>query len=90
MRKKRLALLVGQAFGLGALAAASQGFAQQAADPVQRVEITGSAIRQIAKETALPVTVITSEDLAKQGVNSVEQAAQLITANQGVVGTAPA
>jgi iron complex outermembrane receptor protein len=88
MRKKRLALLVGQAFGLGALAAASQGFAQQAADPVQRVEITGSAIRQIAKETALPVTVITSEDLAKQGVNSVEQAAQLITANQGVVGTA--
>jgi iron complex outermembrane receptor protein len=87
MRKKRLALLVGQVFGLGALAT-SQVFAQQPAAPtVQRVEITGSAIRQIQTETALPVTIINAEDLAKQGVSSVEAAAQLITANQGVVGT---
>jgi len=39
--------------------------------PVQRVEITGSAIRRAEVETASPVQVIVAEDLKKSGVTSV-------------------
>jgi iron complex outermembrane receptor protein len=39
----------------------------------QRVEITGSAIKRIDAETAVPVTVLRIEELKAQGVTSVEQ-----------------
>jgi iron complex outermembrane receptor protein len=39
----------------------------------QRVEITGSAIKRIDAETAVPVTVLRIEDLKAQGVTSIEQ-----------------
>jgi iron complex outermembrane recepter protein len=52
----------------------------------QRVEITGSAIKRVDAETALPVTVIRADDLAKQGVTSVEQAIQRIASNQSNFG----
>ncbi len=45
--------------------------APMAAAPVQRVEITGSAIRRAEVETASPVQVIVAEDLKKSGVTSV-------------------
>ena len=48
----------------------------------QRVEITGSSIRQISSETALPVTVLKTDDLAKAGVTNAEQALAFITSNQ--------
>lgn len=88
IQKRKLALLISQAVSAGALGT-SQVFAQQPTDqPVQRVEITGSAIRQIPAETALPVTIISAEELAKQGISTVEAAAQTISSNQGVIGTA--
>ena len=54
----------------------------------QRVEITGSSIRQISSETALPVTVLKTEDLAKVGVTNAEQAMAFITSNQSSVNSA--
>ncbi len=62
-------------------------FAQQQLD---RVEVTGSSIRRISGETALPVTIIKVEDLAKQGVTSTEQAISHIAANQSNFGASQA
>jgi iron complex outermembrane receptor protein len=42
----------------------------------QRVEITGSAIKRLPGETALPVQVLTREDIAKAGVTT---AAEILT-----------
>ena len=44
-------------------------FAQQ----VERVEITGSSIRRTEAETAVPVQVITREEVEKTGATNVEQ-----------------
>ena len=41
--------------------------------PIQRVEITGSSIKRIAKEGALPVEVITCDQIEEQGIVSAEQ-----------------
>lgn len=66
------------AFG-GALAvAAMPGMAQD--QKLERVEITGSAIKRIASETALPVQVVTREEIARSGVTSTEELLQSISA----------
>jgi len=48
---------------------------------MQRVEITGSSIKRIAAEGALPVQTITLDQLDKQGINNAEQLMTLISAN---------
>ena len=68
--------------GIAALAA-SPAIAQE----TQRIEITGSAIKRINAETALPVTVISVESLSKQGVTTVEQAMARIASNQSNFGS---
>ncbi len=72
-------MALGGSFGIASLPA----FGQQT---LERVEITGSSIRRISGETALPVTVIKVEDLAKQGVTSTEAAVAFIAANQSNFG----
>jgi iron complex outermembrane receptor protein len=49
--------------------------------PIARVEITGSSIKRVAKEGALPVQVITFDTLQKQGITSAEQLMATISAN---------
>ena len=46
-------------------------FAQEAAQPLQRVEVTGSRIRQVDLETAQPVQVMTQEQIQKTGLVTV-------------------
>jgi iron complex outermembrane recepter protein len=58
-----------------------------AAQDVQRIEITGSAIKRIGSEGALPVTTISVEELSKQGVTTVEQAIARIASNQSNFGS---
>jgi iron complex outermembrane receptor protein len=78
------------AFGSSLLTVAPGAFAQDTT--VQRVEITGSAIRRVDAETAVPVTVIKADDLKAQGITSTEQilasisAAQVQTTTAQVVG----
>jgi len=48
---------------------------------MQRVEITGSSIRRINLEGALPVQTITLDQLDKQGITNAEQLMTLISAN---------
>ena len=49
--------------------------------PMARVEVTGSSIKRVAKEGALPVQVITADVLQKQGITSAEQLMATISAN---------
>lgn len=69
----------------------STGAAAQ--DKLERVEITGSAIKRIDAETAVPITVVKMDDLKAQGVTSVEQimaslsAVQMIQSSSQQVGS---
>jgi iron complex outermembrane recepter protein len=55
-------------------------FAQQ--QQLERVEITGSAIKRIDAETAVPVTIVKMVDLKAQGVSTVEQIMSTLSAVQ--------
>lgn len=65
--------------------------AQEPADdsaPLQRVDITGSSIRRLAAETALPLTSIRAEDFARQGLSTAQQVLNSIPMNQTSVSSA--
>ena len=52
-------------------AAAQQADPQEAAASVQRVEVTGSSIKRLAAEEALPVTTIKADELVKEGLTTL-------------------
>jgi iron complex outermembrane receptor protein len=54
---------------------------------LERVEITGSSIRRVDAETALPVTIVTKEEIARSGVISTEALLQQISAAASQGGT---
>jgi iron complex outermembrane recepter protein len=58
--------------GLAAMGLASHAVAQTQAAP-ERITITGSSIKRIAAEGALPVQVISRSELERQGIASTEQ-----------------
>jgi iron complex outermembrane recepter protein len=60
------------------LAAALPALAQETT--TQRIEITGSSIKRIDAETAVPVQVITRQDIQKSGATNVEQLMQTVSA----------
>nr|WP_199068119.1 TonB-dependent receptor [Chromobacterium sp. ASV5] len=54
---------------------------------LDRVEITGSNIkRSIKQEQAIPMTIIKTDDLVKQGLTSVEQVVNSLASNQSSIG----
>ena len=65
------------AFGAGTLALGVN--AQDATQDLQRVTVTGSNIKRIDAETALPVQVITRAEIQRTGASNVEQLLQTIT-----------
>src|SRR5512138_3796458 len=86
----RYALLTGAA-------AAAAGPAYAAEQTIQEVVVTGSRIAQPNLETTSPVTQVTSEDIAVQGVTKIEDlvnqlpqafAAQNASVSNGATGTA--
>ncbi len=64
-------------FAVAVAIAASTAVAQQR----ERIEVTGSNIKRIEGETALPVTVITRDDIDKMGATSTEAILKRITAS---------
>jgi iron complex outermembrane receptor protein len=75
--------------GVSAVAAAlSLGLAGQAAAQatVEEVVVTGSFIRGTPEDAALPVDVISSEDLAKQGSPSTVELLKSLSVSSGVLG----
>ncbi len=63
-------------FGFAGLASAQD----QAGQPVEKIEITGSSIKRIEAETALPVQVLTRKEIEATGAQTVEQLLQTISA----------
>jgi iron complex outermembrane receptor protein len=79
-RRRLIAAAVAAAFPL---AAWSQTQSQQ----LERVEITGSAIKRIDAETSVPVTVLKVDDLKKEGIATVQQLLERVSAAQTSVAT---
>ncbi|MET0264146.1 MAG: TonB-dependent receptor [Duganella sp.] len=77
VRSVRLALAVLAGTTLFAANASAQE------EVVQKVEITGSAIKRINVEGALPVQRLTSEQIAKTGATSVAELVQALPSMQG-------
>jgi len=50
---------------------------------VQRVEVTGSSIKRIASEGALPIQTLTADDIRKSGATSVTDLIQALPSMQG-------
>lgn len=63
--------------GLGAHAAAWS----QEVQKIERVEVTGSSIKRIRDEGALPIQVITRADMQKSGITTAEQLISDLNAN---------
>jgi len=70
-------------FAVASAGLMSYAGAQQADAPMPRVEITGSAIKQIASETPLPVQIVTREEIDKAGVTTAAELMARISSNVG-------
>lgn len=87
-QKNVLARAVTYALAVGAGSAISAGVAMAqdaapAATPqkVEKVEVTGSSIKRIEGEGALPVTVITKAEIERSGATTANELLQLVSAN---------
>lgn len=60
------------AVGAAVLLAVAASAQAQAPTQMERVEVTGSSIKRVDSESALPVTVVTKEDIRRSGVASTE------------------
>jgi iron complex outermembrane receptor protein len=86
-RKSQVASALVVAFGslVGVHGAA---LAQDSGTALERVEITGSAIkRSIASESALPVTVLNTKELRESGITTVEEAIKTLSSSQSSQGS---
>ena len=74
VRRRPVAGAVSIAFasGIAATLGASPAFGQQPPERVERVEITGSSIKRIEAEGALPVQIITREEIEATSSPNVE------------------
>ncbi|OWQ91528.1 hypothetical protein CDN99_10325 [Roseateles aquatilis] len=75
-KRKSINLAALLALGAAALPATAQ---QQ----LERVEITGTSIKRIDAETALPVSVITRENIDKTGASNVQELVDRLSYNNG-------
>ena len=68
---------------INALATTAAQAQEAPASDVQRVEITGSSIKRIASEGALPIQTVTAEDIKKSGFTTTTELVQNLSAMQG-------
>ena len=80
-------MFTGSAVVAGLTMLAQPVMAQQNDAPMQRVEVTGSAIKRIDGETSVPITIIKMDDLKKQGITTIEQVMSNLSASQSSQGT---
>ncbi|PRC94183.1 TonB-dependent receptor [Solimicrobium silvestre] len=82
-RSMRSIFSSGIALGMGVLGGSALA---QEAEVVQRVEITGSSIKRMASETALPITIIKADTFVKQGLTTAEDVLNSLGSNQSSSG----
>jgi len=79
-RLQPIALLTRSLFAITACAGAAAQTADTPGQQLERVTVTGSSIKRVDSETALPVQVITKADIARTGATSTEQLLSSISA----------
>ena len=80
---KKISLAVSAALSSGLIGLAPSALAQSTGtQALERVEITGSLLRRIEGETALPTTTLSTDEIVKAGATNAEQAMSLVTQNQ--------
>ncbi|APV51786.1 hypothetical protein BWI17_20140 [Betaproteobacteria bacterium GR16-43] len=82
MFKKRMLIVQLASLGLAGSVGLAPAFAQQT-QKVEKIEVTGSNIKRIEGESALPVTVISRDDIQKSGVTTAAELIDKISANSG-------
>jgi iron complex outermembrane receptor protein len=85
-RKTKICTGLMLAFGGSLALTAPAAFGQAQTQQLERVEITGSSVKRIAVEGALPVITIKKEEIEKSGATSVVDLMQKLPAIQGQVG----
>ncbi len=88
MTKLSIALMQVLGAGLAATVASVPAMAQTTTQPAakERIEVTGSNIKRVEGESALPVTVITREEIDKSGATNAMELLQLISSNSSAGG----
>ncbi len=74
----------------GGFSALAQTTADSSVTQMERITVTGSAIKRLDAETAVPVTVLRMKDMKQQGLTTVEQIMSSLTASQASLGTSQA
>ena len=74
--KLKVAVAAALAAGVGT----APVLAQQSPQQKERIEVTGSSIKRIDAETALPVQIITHEDIERTGASTTEELLKTVTA----------
>ena len=69
---------------VSAAAVSTDAVAAPATTQLQRVEVTGTAIRRVDAETAVPVTILRAEQLRNEGVTTTAEIMQRVTGNQSI------
>jgi len=72
MKETVLAQSLRMMFVLGAVAVVAQAASAQEGEKMQRVEVTGSSVKRADSETALPVQMISKQDIQRIGATSTE------------------
>jgi iron complex outermembrane receptor protein len=72
MKKLSLALAQTLGVGLAVSVATAPAFAQQTAQTKERIEVTGSNIKRVEGESALPVAVISKQDIQNSGITTAQ------------------
>ena len=81
IKRKHIAIAVINA--MAAMAVSGGAYAQVDPQKVERVEVTGSNIKRIDSETALPVTIITRAEIERSGATSAADLIERLSANNG-------
>jgi iron complex outermembrane recepter protein len=82
MKKLSFALAHVLGAGVAMTLASAPVFAQQA-QKIEKIEVTGSNIKRIEGESALPVTVMSREDINRSGATNAAELLDKISANSG-------
>ena len=81
LKRTKLSLAVSAALSAGLAGFAPGALGQTTSQSMDRVEVTGSLIKRIESEVALPVTSISATELQSAGVTNAEQVLRTITQN---------
>ena len=80
-RNVKLAQFVALALATGPVAAQTPPSTPPQAQKVEKVQVTGSSIKRVADEGALPLQVITREELITRGIQSAEELLMRLSVN---------